>query len=277
MFYNIFVIIHIFWSNILHILGFSIFVFFCVLYFVIISFYHLSFNTDTEFPQKLATWGFVQVKRYLEFANIIKVNFKSNRSGDICNGRIIISNHISVIDIVLLINIYPNAISLMAEHVANLPFLKTIAKNTGFVIIKHNNYISRIKAISQIQEHLKNGKTLIIFPEGTRSKTGKLGIFNKGIFRIALECHIPLTPVLITSSNPFYNKIKNEHKHLCTLFNITEFNDINIEKDNNNNNLQIKRKKEQELYTKVYNFYKSELSKDNIFLWQREINNDKTC
>src|SRR5262249_38758826 len=63
----------------------------------------------------------------------------------------------------------------------------------------------RAKAFMRALEMLESGGRLIVFPEGTRSKTGALGPFQAGVFKLALEARVPLTPVLITSDQAVFN------------------------------------------------------------------------
>ena len=52
-----------------------------------------------------------------------------------------------------------------------------------------------LKAISEGTENLKNGYSMIIFPEGTRSKSNVMGEFKKGSMRLAIKAGVPIVPI----------------------------------------------------------------------------------
>ncbi|MCX6125276.1 MAG: lysophospholipid acyltransferase family protein [Proteobacteria bacterium] len=63
----------------------------------------------------------------------------------------------------------------------------------------------RQSGMMRAREALARGETFVAWPEGTRSKDGSLGVFHNGIFRLALEVGISVTPVVFTSSGPVFN------------------------------------------------------------------------
>lgn len=54
-----------------------------------------------------------------------------------------------------------------------------------------------MKSLEEAKQKLKNGTSVVIFPEGTRSKTGKLLPFKRGAFKLALDINLPILPVTI--------------------------------------------------------------------------------
>lgn len=50
------------------------------------------------------------------------------------------------------------------------------------------------------EKRLRDGMSLVVFPEGARTFTGKMGPFKKGAYQLALEFHLPLVPVTIDGS-----------------------------------------------------------------------------
>jgi 1-acyl-sn-glycerol-3-phosphate acyltransferase len=61
-----------------------------------------------------------------------------------------------------------------------------------------------IRNIENIGEYLASGGNVFIFPEGTRSRSGRLGPFNKGAFSIARYCRAPIQCLLIRNTNRLF-------------------------------------------------------------------------
>jgi 1-acyl-sn-glycerol-3-phosphate acyltransferase len=64
-----------------------------------------------------------------------------------------------------------------------------------------DNMIDQIK---NMKDYLSSGGNLFIFPEGTRSRNGRIGQFDKGAFKIARLCHAPITVVLIRNTHKLF-------------------------------------------------------------------------
>ena len=61
-----------------------------------------------------------------------------------------------------------------------------------------------VENLENIKEHLAAGGNFFVFPEGTRSRDGRLGAFNKGVFSIARYCNAPLKLVYIKNTNKLF-------------------------------------------------------------------------
>ncbi len=81
-----------------------------------------------------------------------------------------------------------------AQHVKR-PLVKFLANKNNIIVVDLNRNLK--ESIQKLAEVLKMGKNLIIFPEGTRSTTGKLGSFKKTFAILSRELNIPVVPVSI--------------------------------------------------------------------------------
>jgi 1-acyl-sn-glycerol-3-phosphate acyltransferase len=61
-----------------------------------------------------------------------------------------------------------------------------------------------VENLENIKEHLAAGGNFFVFPEGTRSRDGRLATFNKGVFSIARYCNAPLALVYIKNTNKLF-------------------------------------------------------------------------
>lgn len=107
-------------------------------------------------------------------------------------GHIIMANHPSLIDVVVLISIIPNADCVVKANLFNNPFMKGILNSTGYISNDSTDGL-----IEDCNGSLANGNNLIIFPEGTRTTPGETMKFQRGAANIALRCQAPVTTVLI--------------------------------------------------------------------------------
>lgn len=88
---------------------------------------------------------------------------------------------------------------MMKEYLKKIPLV-------GYACYKSNQIyladgISGIsKAVQQARETLKGGMSMVIFPEGTRTKTGKMSPFKRGSFMLANEIGLPIVPITINGS-----------------------------------------------------------------------------
>jgi len=73
-------------------------------------------------------------------------------------------------------------------------------KNLGCLFIDRRDARQSLTAISQAAERLKEGHSLVIFPEGTRSSDGKLGRFKPGSLKLGIKANVPIVPVTINGS-----------------------------------------------------------------------------
>lgn len=112
----------------------------------------------------------------------------------LARGKIVIANHPSLIDVVVLISIMPHADCIVKRELLENPFIKGVLRAAGYI----NNGGDVDRLISACQQSLNSGYSLIIFPEGTRTTPSKEMILQRGASNIALRCKVDLVPVLIS-------------------------------------------------------------------------------
>ena len=116
---------------------------------------------------------------------------------------ILASNHISAVDPPFLGSSVNRQLFYMAKKELFRNFmLKTLIKNLNTIPVDRG--IFDRNALQKSVEILKNGDGLIMFPEGTRSKNGKLGRGKPGIGILARSAAVPIVPAYIHNSKAFY-------------------------------------------------------------------------
>jgi 1-acyl-sn-glycerol-3-phosphate acyltransferase len=110
---------------------------------------------------------------------------------------IIAPNHQSGFDILVLAALPIDFKWVAKEEVGRIPFVGWAVKSMGTFFVKRDKSGHDLNVMKEVEEGLKKGKNVIIFPEGTRTRTGELLPFKKGAFRTAQNTGIPLCPVAI--------------------------------------------------------------------------------
>ena len=87
-----------------------------------------------------------------------------------------------------------------------LPIMGTVFDVGGFVPIERSDRESAMRSIAIGAESLKAGNSFLIFPEGTRSRTGELLAFKKGGFIMALQAQVPIVPVAVSGGRASMRK-----------------------------------------------------------------------
>jgi len=90
--------------------------------------------------------------------------------------------------------------ALIKKEMMRLPVLSLVLKRLNFVPIERLNPKNAQAAIDRGAELLKEGCSFLAFPEGTRSRDGRLGDFKKGVFIMAIKAQAPIIPVTIVGS-----------------------------------------------------------------------------
>ena len=108
------------------------------------------------------------------------------------------SNHQSNVDPPVLFEaLHPQLHVLYKAELRRFPLMRTVFDVGGFVAIERGNRDRAMASISRGAEALRAGRSFLIFPEGTRSRTGDLLPFKKGGIIMAIEAQAPLVPVAI--------------------------------------------------------------------------------
>jgi 1-acyl-sn-glycerol-3-phosphate acyltransferase len=110
---------------------------------------------------------------------------------------LLVANHPTLIDVVLLVAAMPQADCIVKGAAERHPLMRRVVKSAGY--IPNDRPEPLIEAGT---ESLRQGRSLLLFPEGTRSPEGRLGAFRRGAARIALRSGRDLVPVVITCSPP---------------------------------------------------------------------------
>jgi 1-acyl-sn-glycerol-3-phosphate acyltransferase len=111
---------------------------------------------------------------------------------------IFMANHQSNVDIWVLGKVMPVGTRFVAkQELFRIPVLGRAMSAAGFIRVNRSNRSEAIRSLSQAAESIRNGRPVILFPEGTRSRDGSLQPFKKGAFHLATVAGVPVVPVAI--------------------------------------------------------------------------------
>jgi len=114
---------------------------------------------------------------------------------------IYVSNHQSNFDIPIIYAGLPVQFRWMAkQELFRVPFFGLAMKRSGMISIDRSNLRTTMRSIIAAAQRIKEGTSVIIFPEGTRTPDGKLQEFKKGALLIAAKAQVPVVPIAIHGS-----------------------------------------------------------------------------
>lgn len=138
-----------------------------------------------------------------------KVRVTGEENVPVTGSFVIIGNHQGNFDIPLLLGYINSPIGFIAKaETAKIPLISTWMKYLYCVFMDRNDIRQSISAINEGVAYLKEGHSLVIFPEGTRSRGDEVGEFKQGSFKLATKAGVPILPVTIKGSYKLF-----EEKH----------------------------------------------------------------
>ncbi|MCR5640759.1 MAG: 1-acyl-sn-glycerol-3-phosphate acyltransferase [Lachnospiraceae bacterium] len=116
-----------------------------------------------------------------------------------------IGNHCSFFDIVISYSQVPGITGFISKkEVKKVPLLSTWMTINHCLFLDRKDLRQGLKVITDAIEEVRRGYSIFIYPEGTRSKDGKLGDFKAGSFKISTRTDCPIIPVAITNSSDVF-------------------------------------------------------------------------
>lgn len=111
---------------------------------------------------------------------------------------IFVGNHSSLLDPPLLISTLPtHPVFIAKRELAYVPFLGWVIWLADFIFVDRGRGARALAAVKRAARRIREGQSVVVFPEGTRSRDGALLPFKKGSFVMAMEAQVPVVPVAI--------------------------------------------------------------------------------
>jgi 1-acyl-sn-glycerol-3-phosphate acyltransferase len=109
---------------------------------------------------------------------------------------VIVSNHLSAFDIMVVLSLPVDLVMMVKQWVWRKPIVGSIIREAGYILVEDNVELLLSKAASYLERNI----SVMVFPEGGRSRDGKMGRFHKGAFELAIRTQSDIIPLLITDS-----------------------------------------------------------------------------
>ena len=138
----------------------------------------------------------------LQILGLLRLDLEGAEKLRAPGGRLIVANHPSLLDVVLLMARIPKAQCVVKHELWAHPFLGPLMRRAGYI----RNDLEPEAMIAACRAALQLGDSLIIFPEGTRSVPGAPLRFHRGFANVATLIGAPIQPVLITCDPPTLTK-----------------------------------------------------------------------
>jgi len=139
--------------------------------------------------------------RIMLFAGGVKVQVEGLDNINPKEAYVFAANHQSQFDIFTLLGHLPTQFRWLAKkELFRIPLFGTAMKGAGYIPIDRSNRKQAFKSIDLAAARVRDGTSVVIFPEGTRSLDGKLQSFKKGGFHLAIKSKRPIVPVSISGA-----------------------------------------------------------------------------
>ncbi len=162
--------------------------------------------SEEEYKNKLYSETNKFAKKYMKMTKSnITVHGLENLKTD--KTAILMPNHQSMFDVSTLLAVIDTPIAFISKKdVLKFPVISTIMLELNCLTLDRDNVKEAVRTVVEAIKLVKNGQTLVIFPEGTRSKNGEVGEFKEGAFKIAKKANAPIIPITIDGTFDIFEK-----------------------------------------------------------------------
>lgn len=146
-------------------------------------------------------WGYYPAMLWSRFVCAIlllpvEINGRENLQPN--TSYVFVANHQSAMDIFLIYGYLGYNFKWMMKHsIRRIPFVGYACQKARHIFVDSSKASGIIHAIQQGRDTLKDGTSLVVFPEGARTYTGKMTKFRRGAFQLASEINLPIVPITI--------------------------------------------------------------------------------
>jgi 1-acyl-sn-glycerol-3-phosphate acyltransferase len=147
-------------------------------------------------------WG-----RAILFVSGVSVTVKGLDRVNAEQAYLYMPNHQSMFDIPVLLGRLPVQFRWLAKaELFKIPIFGHGMRSCGYISIDRSNRKAAFASLERVADAIRDGVSVLIFPEGTRSHDGRLRSFKKGGFVVAVDAAVPIVPVVIHGTWPIMPK-----------------------------------------------------------------------
>ena len=162
----------------------------------------------TRWSRYAISSGFALLVAYIRLAGRVDIRWDNWTSleNDMKQGGVLIANHPSLIDVVMMIARMPRANCIVKKSLWNNPFMGVLVRACGFI---PND--GRPEMLEECRQAVAQGEVIIIYPEGSRTSNTKAMTLTRGAANIAIMADLPVLMLTIQRTTPFLTKEVHWH------------------------------------------------------------------
>lgn len=149
-------------------------------------------------------WGYYPGKVWAQlicFFLLIPVRVRGREKVHKRTSYVFVPNHQGSFDIFLIYGFLGRNFKwMMKMSLRKIPFVGKACESAGHIFIDRSSPKKILASMQQARSSLKDGVSLVVFPEGARTHTGRMGSFKRGAFQLADELQLPVVPITIDGS-----------------------------------------------------------------------------
>jgi 1-acyl-sn-glycerol-3-phosphate acyltransferase len=152
------------------------------------------FDSSGDTVVRLAQWWSRTICRL----SGVRITVHTKVALDPGRSYVFMANHLSTVDIWALYVALPIPVRMIAKkQLAAIPLFGWAMWAGRFIFIDRHNALAARRSIERAGRRIREGASVLLFPEGTRSRDGALGAFKKGGFHLAIDAGAPIVPVAL--------------------------------------------------------------------------------
>lgn len=142
---------------------------------------------------------------------------------------LLVGNHLSLLDTVVLSSLDKHISYIGKKEVNKMPVVPILFKANESLYLDRDNIRESLKVIKEASRRVEAGETFVIFPEGTRSRTGELGEFKPGAYKLATLAKAPIVPFSLKNTEKVFKNFPKRTNLTITFHNpitISEYKEL---------------------------------------------------
>lgn len=149
-------------------------------------------------------WGYYPAMVWAKvfcILSLVKVSVRGRENIDKRTSYVFVANHQGAYDIFSVYGYLGHNFKwMMKKSLRKIMLVGYTCQKCGHIFVDRSSPTAIRRTIETAEKRLRDGMSLVVFPEGARTFTGKMGPFKKGAYQLALEFRLPLVPVTIDGS-----------------------------------------------------------------------------
>ena len=149
-------------------------------------------------------WGYYPAKiwsRLICYLLFLPVHVEGREKLHRHTSYVFVPNHQGAFDIFLVYGFLNRPFKwMMKKSLEKIPFVGFACKRAGHILVDNSGVGAVKSTMREAEKMLKGGMSIVVFPEGSRTKTGKMSRFKCGAFRLAQEFSLPIVPITINGA-----------------------------------------------------------------------------